>query len=342
MIRAGTGANAMHAALVQTPGANGVAFQRRTATGGTSTSTQVTNVPVGSWLRLVRAGNNFTASYSTTGTTWTPIGATVNIALPTNVRAGLCVTSHNPGTLCTATFTNVVPAVEPLTITTPALLPAGFVESAFALTFAATGGDANRTWALSSGALPGGLTLTAAGTLSGVPTATGSFGFGVQVADGLGNATAQTFTLPIEQPPFEHWSTAHFTAAQGADPAIGGPHADPDHDGLANLLEWASRRDPWHPESVALKAWSLERDAAAAPARVQLSFPRRRALAATRWALEISDDLTTWDDAADYGAVWQTADDANGLTETVTVMLELPAQFAQRASLRLRLTREGS
>lgn len=40
------------------------------------------------------------------------------------------------------------------------------------------------------------------------------------------------------------WRALHFTPGQLADPAVSGPGADPDGDGLPNLLEYAFARDP--------------------------------------------------------------------------------------------------
>jgi hypothetical protein len=48
----------------------------------------------------------FTAYNSTDGSSWTSMGS-VTIAMGTNVYIGLAVTSHNNGTLCTATFDNL-------------------------------------------------------------------------------------------------------------------------------------------------------------------------------------------------------------------------------------------
>ena len=104
MIRETLNSNSKHAMVVVTPG-NGVAFQRRTSTGGSSTHTASTGA-VPYWVRLVRSGNTFTAYRSSTGTTWTQI-ASVSISMTANVFVGLPVTSHNNSALCTATFTNV-------------------------------------------------------------------------------------------------------------------------------------------------------------------------------------------------------------------------------------------
>ncbi len=43
---------------------------------------------------------------------------------------------------------------------------------------------------------------------------------------------------------YQHWSDLHFSATEQADPQIGGTSADPDQDGLSNLLEYAQNSDP--------------------------------------------------------------------------------------------------
>src|SRR5262245_55145095 len=73
MIRETLAAGSRHAFMALTPG-NGLAFQRRVATGAVSTHTAggASGAPV--FVRLVRNGNTITASSSTNGSTWTPVG----------------------------------------------------------------------------------------------------------------------------------------------------------------------------------------------------------------------------------------------------------------------------
>ena len=59
---------------------------------------------------------------------------------------------------------------QALTIST-STLPAGMVSTSYSQTLAAAGGTPGYTWSLASGSLPAGLTLSAAGALSGTPTA---------------------------------------------------------------------------------------------------------------------------------------------------------------------------
>jgi len=58
------------------------------------------------WLKLVRLENAFTAFDSPDGTNWNQI-ATTNVDMPTNILVGLAVTSHDYGTLCTASLDNL-------------------------------------------------------------------------------------------------------------------------------------------------------------------------------------------------------------------------------------------
>ena len=115
MVRETTAAGSRHAFTCLT-GGNGSAYQRRLATGGSSTHTGGPAWSAPAWVRLERVGAMFISSVSSDGTTWTEIRRE-SIALSTAVRVGLAVTSHIDGQLCTATFSNVtvisaIPAVN--------------------------------------------------------------------------------------------------------------------------------------------------------------------------------------------------------------------------------------
>jgi regulation of enolase protein 1 (concanavalin A-like superfamily) len=105
MIRETLTAGSANAAMVVTPG-NGTAFQRRTATGGTSATTAGPAATVPDWVRLVRSGNTFTAYASPDGSTWTSVG-TDAIPMAASVYIGLVVTSHSNTVLNTAMVDSV-------------------------------------------------------------------------------------------------------------------------------------------------------------------------------------------------------------------------------------------
>jgi hypothetical protein len=104
--------------------------------------------------------------------------------------------SSTPAQTAKAQFSiMVVTPVIALQITSNSL-PAGQEGTAYSNTLAASGGTAPYSWSINSGALPAGVTLSSAGTISGTPTASGSFNFTVKVTDSTTPA-AQTATQPL-------------------------------------------------------------------------------------------------------------------------------------------------
>lgn len=82
---------------------NGNRFQVRNTTGGTTSSSGSGDL---GWLRLERSGNTFTGYVSSDGDQWSVLSSQT-LELDENLIVGLGVTSHNDGTLTTATFSNV-------------------------------------------------------------------------------------------------------------------------------------------------------------------------------------------------------------------------------------------
>ena len=91
------------------------------------------------------------------------------------------------------------PPVTPLSITTASPLPQGMTGTGYSATLAATGGKTPYTWSVTTGNLPAGLTLSAAGVISGTPSAAGTSNFTVQLADSesMPQMTTQPLTLAI-------------------------------------------------------------------------------------------------------------------------------------------------
>jgi fibronectin type 3 domain-containing protein/regulation of enolase protein 1 (concanavalin A-like superfamily) len=105
MFRDSLTANAQEASMVVTAQtSHEIGFVRRTSTGGTSSVTTTTGGFL--WIKLIRNGTTITGYKSTDGTNWTSVGS-ATFSMGTNIYVGLCVTSRVPGTLCTATFSNV-------------------------------------------------------------------------------------------------------------------------------------------------------------------------------------------------------------------------------------------
>jgi hypothetical protein len=93
----------------------------------------------------------------------------------------------------------VVNPVLPLAIATNSL-PDATAGSAYSQAFAATGGIPPYRWSVAANALQPGLSLSAAGLLSGTPTQGGTVNFTVNVADASGSITTKAFTLTVTVP----------------------------------------------------------------------------------------------------------------------------------------------
>jgi regulation of enolase protein 1 (concanavalin A-like superfamily) len=106
MMRESLDAGSKHFTVVASPSSR-VSFVRRTTTGGAAVSTPKSGVNIPVWVRLTRNGNTFTTQYSANGTTWITVGTPQEIQMPAELYVGLCVTSRNATTICTAEFSDV-------------------------------------------------------------------------------------------------------------------------------------------------------------------------------------------------------------------------------------------
>jgi hypothetical protein len=61
----------------------------------------------------------------------------------------------------------------------------------------------------------------------------------------------------IEASDYSQWIGLHFSPAQAADPAVTGPFADPDGDGMPNIAEYAFGRNPQLADAGGALQWSL-------------------------------------------------------------------------------------
>ena len=106
VIRESTAANARQAVMVVSP-SNGISWQYRQNVGGSGVVVAgPTTQAAPAWVRVVRAGNTFTGSWSADGIAWTSVGS-ITISMGSSVLAGLAGTSDDASRLNRAEFTNV-------------------------------------------------------------------------------------------------------------------------------------------------------------------------------------------------------------------------------------------
>ena len=70
---------------------------------------------------------------------------------------------------------------------------------------------------------------------------------------------------------FAEWQVVHFSSAQLGDSNISGAQADPDEDGVRNLIEFGTGTDPWVPNRPAAEFLGM-----GAGNRLTMTFPRRK------------------------------------------------------------------
>ncbi len=123
--------------------------------------------------------------------------------------------ASNPAQTATAVLSITV--ASNLQITT-SVLPNGVVGNSYTGTVTATGGNLPETFSLASGSvLPAGLSISAAGAITGKPTATGTTNFTVQVKDS--SPTPQTVTANLSitvTPALSITTTSLVNGVQGA------------------------------------------------------------------------------------------------------------------------------
>ena len=90
--------------------------------------------------------------------------------------------------------------VSGLAIATPPVLPTASLTLAYSTTLQPAGGTTPYQWTVISGALPGGITVTGSGQISGTPTSSGTFNFTAQVTDANSNRAQKDFSLTVAGP----------------------------------------------------------------------------------------------------------------------------------------------
>ena len=149
---------------------------------------------------------------------------------------------------------------------------------------------------------------------------------------------SESFTVIVDQnTPFDQWREQTFGAAGADDASISGALADPDDDGLSNLLEYAFNLDPLVADA-ALPGPVAELNPADGKTYLTLTFHRRLAVFGVTAQAELSTDLQTW--SRDPTLIQSSApvDDGNGITETVTARAVVPMSQAPRQFIRVKVT----
>ena len=169
----------------------GVAFYTLVVTGGgtpTLTSLTPNSGSTAGGTSVTLTGTNLTGATGVSFGGALASGFTVNSATsitattPAHAAGAVNVVVTTPGG--TATLTNGYTYATPTVSVGPTTLPSGAQNTAYSTqTITASGAAAPYTFAITSGALPAGLSLSSGGTLSGTPTASGNYNITVTATD---------------------------------------------------------------------------------------------------------------------------------------------------------------
>lgn len=181
-------------------------LQVRLSTNGAST-TVGTGTGVGDYTTLLLDIN---PSYNGAGypEAWTLYTITISgLPAPTSGRIALRYFVESGGLNGTNSdyigIDNVIytPYVCPaFTMTPSGALTGGAAGTAYNVSLTQTGALGAPNYAVTAGALPPGLTLSASGTISGTPTATGTFNFTVTVSDASGCSGSSAYSITVVCP----------------------------------------------------------------------------------------------------------------------------------------------
>lgn len=255
----------------------------------TITTTALPGGTVGDAYNQILAASSGVPGYVwslNTGSNPLPAGLTLN---PAGVISGTPTTdgtktitikvTDSTGATTTKEFTLAIqkisqlppppPPPPSLTITTTGL-PGGTVGTAYSAPLASAGGTGTKSWSISAGTLPAGLSLnTATGIISGTPTAAGTSTFTVQVQDsGTPQQSAQkVFDLAITgvPPPSCGTGIVNCLTVSNAPTSVGDtfvankqPVIKTGQIGLdlvgrdADSIEWSETATPNHGETLSI------------------------------------------------------------------------------------------
>ena len=146
-------------------------------------------------------------------------------------------------------------------------------------------------------------------------------------------AKASLVIVDPDDSPFANWQRDHFSEVQLADPAVSGEDADPDRDGIVNLVEYFSGYQPLSAESSFMTLGTVEVEGVD---YFSISYPRAPGTGLAG-VPELSTDLQVWQ----TGDAWleSSADAEADVQQQVTVRSRAAMGSVPREFLRLEVTR---
>ncbi len=145
---------------------------------------------------------------------------------------------------------------------------------------------------------------------------------------GYSDFAGLSITTPTQ---YQSYLAVYFTSQQLADPTITGDTADPDHDGISNLMEYAFGSDPTKADTSRLPTVSIQNG------YLTISFIQRVAPTDLTYTVEVSSDMVTWNSGSSYTTQVSTIS-IDAATQRVLVRDNTLTSAAAKRFIRVRVS----
>ncbi|MEI8340801.1 MAG: SBBP repeat-containing protein [Verrucomicrobiota bacterium] len=172
------------------------------------------------------------------------------------------------------------------------------------------------------------------GVISGTANVSGSNIVSISAINASGTGSAM-LTI-IAQNFYTTWKSTRFNDTELGNSSISGDSADPDHDGIPNLMEYALKLEPRQASSAGLPTRSVV--TVSGSNYLALSYTKVDLAIDITYLVESSGNLSGWNSGAGFTAPYSSTDNGNGTT-TVVVRDAIPLSSASKRFLHLKVTR---